>query len=59
MLAQYGPAPTRLVWWLLLGTSVAAAGTAGSVAQMVNARDLGVPRCRTLTARSAVVVRPG
>jgi predicted MFS family arabinose efflux permease len=24
-LAQYGPAPTRLVWWLLLGTSVAAA----------------------------------
>ena len=25
-LAQYGPDPTRLVWWLLLGTSVAAAG---------------------------------
>jgi MFS family permease len=25
-LAQYGPAPTRLVWWLLLGASVAAAG---------------------------------
>jgi hypothetical protein len=24
-LAQYGPAPTRLVWWLLLGASVAAA----------------------------------
>jgi MFS family permease len=24
-LAQYGPAPTRLVWWLLLGVSVAAA----------------------------------
>src|SRR5580658_4828008 len=24
-LAQYGPAPTRLVWWLLLGTSVAVA----------------------------------
>src|ERR1700683_2157716 len=24
-LAQYGPAPTRLVWWLLLRTSVAAA----------------------------------
>ena len=23
-LAQYGPAPTRLVWWLLLGASVAA-----------------------------------
>jgi MFS family permease len=23
--AQYGPAPTRLVWWLLLGASVAAA----------------------------------
>jgi predicted MFS family arabinose efflux permease len=29
-LAQYGPAPTRLVWWLLLGASVAAA--AGIVA---------------------------
>src|SRR5580693_2171598 len=25
VLAQYGPAPTRLVWWLLLGASVAAA----------------------------------
>jgi predicted MFS family arabinose efflux permease len=25
MLAQYGPAPTRLVWWLLVGASVAAA----------------------------------
>src|SRR5580693_3014376 len=25
-LAQYGPAPTHLVWWLLLGASVAAAG---------------------------------
>jgi MFS family permease len=25
-LAQYGPAPTRLVWWLVLGASVAAAG---------------------------------
>ena len=24
-LAQYGPAPTRLVWWLLLGASIAAA----------------------------------
>jgi MFS family permease len=24
-LAQYGPVPTRLVWWLLLGASVAAA----------------------------------
>ena len=24
-LAQYGPAPTRLVWWLLLGAGVAAA----------------------------------
>jgi MFS family permease len=24
-LAQYGPAPTRLVWWLVLGASVAAA----------------------------------
>jgi MFS family permease len=24
-LAQYGPTPTRLVWWLLLGASVAAA----------------------------------
>jgi MFS family permease len=24
-LAQYGPAPTRLVWWLLLGASAAAA----------------------------------
>jgi predicted MFS family arabinose efflux permease len=24
-LAQYGPAPTRLVWWLLLGATVAAA----------------------------------
>src|SRR3984885_2456726 len=24
-LARYGPAPTRLVWWLLLGASVAAA----------------------------------
>src|SRR5580698_6098373 len=24
-LAQYGPAPTRLVWWLLLGVGVAAA----------------------------------
>jgi MFS family permease len=24
-LVQYGPAPTRLVWWLLLGASVAAA----------------------------------
>jgi MFS family permease len=24
-LAQYGPAPSRLVWWLLLGASVAAA----------------------------------
>jgi MFS family permease len=24
-LAQYGPAPTRLVWWLLLGVNVAAA----------------------------------
>jgi len=24
-LAQYGPAPTRLVWWLLLGASVTAA----------------------------------
>ncbi len=29
-LAHYGPAPTRLVWWLLLGASVAAA--AGIVA---------------------------
>jgi hypothetical protein len=29
-LAQYGPAPTRLVWWLLLGASVAA--TAGILA---------------------------
>ena len=29
-LAQYGPAPTRLVWWLLLGASVAAA--AGTLA---------------------------
>jgi MFS family permease len=25
VLAQYGPAPTRLVWWLLLGASIAAA----------------------------------
>jgi predicted MFS family arabinose efflux permease len=25
VLAQYGPAPTRLVWWVLLGASVAAA----------------------------------
>jgi hypothetical protein len=24
-LAQYGPAPTRLVWWLLLAASVVAA----------------------------------
>jgi MFS family permease len=62
-LAQYGPAPTRLVWWLLLGTSVAAAagilaipepGTRRSGAPASLRPQVGVPRQARGTFATAV-----
>ena len=63
VLAQYGPAPTRLVWWLLLGASIAAAagilampepGTrrAGALASL--RPQVGVPRQARATFATAV-----
>jgi hypothetical protein len=37
-LAQYGPAPTRLVWWLLLGVSLAAAAAVPALPESVSGR---------------------
>jgi MFS family permease len=66
-LAQYGPAPTRLVWWLLLGVSVAAAAGIGAMPEPGTRRAgvlaslrprVGVPRqARDVRRRGAVSVR--
>jgi hypothetical protein len=37
-LAQYGPAPTHLVWWLLLGTSLATAAAVVALPETASAR---------------------
>jgi hypothetical protein len=37
-LVQYGPAPTRLVWWLLLGVSLAAAVAVPAMPETVSGR---------------------
>jgi hypothetical protein len=37
-LAQYGPAPTRLIWWLLLGVSLAAAVAVPAMPETVSGR---------------------
>ena len=42
LLAQYGPAPTKLIWWLLLGASLAAAAAGIFVMPEPGARRPGV-----------------
>ena len=37
-LVQYGPAPTRLIWWLLLGVSLAAAAAVPAMPETVTRR---------------------
>src|SRR5882757_1427752 len=37
-LVQYGPAPTRLIWWLLLGVSLAAAVAVPAMPETVSGR---------------------
>jgi MFS family permease len=49
-LVQYGPAPTRLIWWLLLGASVAAAV---AVLAMPETRPDQDPRGESRQSRSA------
>ena len=62
-LAQYGPAPTRLVWWLLLGASVAAAAATVAMPEPGTRRAgvlaslrprVGVPRLARGTFATAV-----
>ena len=63
VLAQYGPTPTRLVWWLLLGASVAAAAGILAIPEPGKRRtgvlaslrpQVGVPRQARATFATAV-----
>ena len=44
-LVQYGPAPTRLVWWLLLGVSLASAAAVLAMPETGPGRRACSPRC--------------
>jgi hypothetical protein len=54
-LAQYGPEPTRLVWWLLLGVSLAAAVAVPAMPETVSGRPgvLAALRPRVAVPRQA------
>jgi MFS family permease len=54
-LVQYGPAPTRLVWWLLLGASLAAAAAVLAIPETVPGRPgaLAALRPRVAVPRQA------